>query len=85
MKKLVLLLALIMCGCELNGIEQPEKPEKPTEMELQFQIGDVVDLKIGGQGQITNIVGSKRPYLIRIRTDASIEKLWFDEFELEIK
>ncbi len=79
MKRIVLCLALIMCGCELNGIE------KPRSVDLRFQIGDIVDLKIGGQGQIISISGSSRPYYIRIRTDAGIEKVWFDEFELEIK
>jgi hypothetical protein len=83
MKKLVLCLALIMFGgCELNGIEQPRK----KEIELRFQIGDVVDLKIGGQGQVIKIVGDRnQPYLIRIRTDDGTKKIWLDEFELEIK
>jgi hypothetical protein len=51
---------------------------------LRFQIGDVVDLKIGGQGQVIQIVGSSRPYYVRIRTDAGLEKVWLDEFELEM-
>ena len=85
MKKLVLCLALVLCGCTPNGLEQSKKPKKPR-VELRFQIGDMVDLKIGGTGQIVNIVGKyNRPYSVRIRTDAGIERVWFDEFELEIK
>ena len=81
MKRIVLCLALIVCGCTPNGLEGPKK----AEIELRFQIGDVVDLKIGGKGQIINIMGNNRPYHIRIRTDAGIERVWLDEFELEIK
>ena len=80
MKKLVLLLALVMCGCGLNGVE----PKRPR-VELRFQIGDMVDLKIGGNGQVIDIVGSNRPYYVRIRTDAGIERVWLDEFELVIQ
>jgi len=79
MKKLVLLFALIVCGCGLNGVEKPSRPD------LQFQVGDVVDLKIGGQGQIIQISGRLRPYWVRIRTDNGTERVWLDEFELEIK
>ena len=80
MKRIVLCLALVMCGCELNGIEQP----KPVE--LRFTIGDIVDLKIGGKGQIVGLdIGDRRPYWVRIRTDAGIERVWLYEFELEIK
>lgn len=79
MKKLALLLALIMCGCTHTG-------ETPPKVELRFQVRDVVDLKIGGQGQIIRIVGiSHQPYLVRIRTDDGVESVWFNEFELEIK
>jgi uncharacterized protein YodC (DUF2158 family) len=74
-------LALVFCGCELNGLEQPEKPK----VELRFEIGDVVDLKIGGQGQVIQIYkNSNRPYEIRIRTDAGLDYSRFKEFELEI-
>jgi len=79
MNRIVLLLALVMCGCELNGLE------KPKQTELHFQIGDVVDLKIGGKGQIVSIQGRNRPYCIRIRTDAGTERIWLNEFELVIK
>jgi len=80
MKKLVLCLALAMfCGCELNGLDS-------SKTELRFKVGDVVDLKIGGEGQITRIVGKRnQPYWVRTRTDDGIERIWFDEFELEIK
>jgi len=79
MKRIVLLLALAMfCGCELNGVES-------SKTEMEFKIGDVVDLKIGGKGQVTRIVGSRnQPYWVRIRTDDSVERVWFDAFELEI-
>jgi len=79
MKKLVLCFAIVMmCGCTPNGLEKPQ----PT---LRFQIGDVVDLKIGGKGQVINIQGQGKPYLIRIRTDEGTNGAWFDEFELEIQ
>jgi len=78
MKKLVLCLALVMCGCTPNGLEQPK-------IELRFQIGDVVDLKIGGKGQVVRIQGNDRPYHIRIRTDAGVERVWMNEFELVIQ
>ena len=81
MKRIVLLFALVLCGCTPNGLEQPKK----AQIELRFQIGDVVDLKIGGKGQIVKIQGRDRPYYVRIRTDAGIERIWLDEFELEIK
>jgi len=77
---LTLCLALVMfCGCELNGVESSKQAE------LHFKIGEVVDLKIGGKGQIVKIVGVRnQPYWVRVRTDAGIERMWFDEFELEI-
>jgi len=81
MKRIVLCLALVMfCGCEPYGLHPP----KPAQVELRFQIGDVVDLKIGGQGQIVAIQGINRPYHVRIRTDAGTERVWLDEFELRI-
>lgn len=45
MKKLVLLLALVVCGCTHPG-ESIEQPRPKSEVKLRFQIGDVVDLKI---------------------------------------
>lgn len=74
MKKLVLCLVLIICGCT-HSDEAPHG--------LQFNIGDVVDLKVGGQGQVINIKGISKPYHVRIRTNIGLTIIWLDEFELE--
>ena len=76
MKKFVLLLALVICGC---GPVEP-KPK------LRFQLGQVVDLRIGGEGQIIDILRhSRRPYQVRIRTEDGFDVWYLSEFELEIK
>jgi len=78
MKKLILLLALIVCGC------QPVEPQ--PEVQLRFKIGDIVDLQIGGKGQIIDINYTRNaPYTIRIKTDQGCDYLYFREFELVIE
>lgn len=54
---------------------------------LKFQKGQVVDLKIGGKGQIVEVrVGDGwLPYRLRIQTTEGPKYWWFYEFELEIK
>lgn len=81
MKKIVLWLSVMALGLCLGCT-----PPKPTiDINLKFREGQVVNLKIGGRGQIDEVwAGDKRPYRVRIQTDEGPKYWWFQEFELEI-
>ena len=52
-----------------------------VDIDLRFQVGQVIDLKIGGHGQIVDVSQGERPYLVRVRSG---ELHWMREFELDI-
>ncbi len=67
----------------------PEKPGPPrgTHIFLEFQRSQMVDLKIGGYGQIIQVdnrKGDLKPYKVRIQTVNGPQNVWFNEFELYI-
>jgi len=82
MKKIAMWLSVMALGLCLGCT-----PEPAVRIDLKFRQGQMVDLKIGGRGQIINVDASGNgmmPYRVRIRTDEGPKYMWFDEFELEI-
>jgi len=54
------------------------------EIDLKFRKGQVVNLKIGGRGQIIEANPTNGVYRVRVRTDDGSKFMWFHEFELEV-
>ena len=52
---------------------------------LNFNHQQIVELKVGGRGQIIGIHYSRfhEPYLIRIRTNDGFEDHWMHEYEVK--
>lgn len=83
MKIALLAMALGLClGCET----ELQMRNKPTiHFDLKFKRGQIIDLKIGGRGQVIKVAPKeKRPYYIRIRTDNGPVDIWMNEFELRV-
>ena len=51
---------------------------------LTFEKGDLVNLKLGGKGQILKVSGvrTERPYLVRTLGESGIDCCWMREWEL---
>ena len=84
MKKIALWLSVMALGLCL-GCTPPPKPN--VKVNLKFRRGQVINLKIGGRGQIIDVddtPGDTCPYCIRINTNEGPKYKWFQEFELEI-
>jgi hypothetical protein len=90
MKKIALLLmmALGLClGCETNRerFDRQLSYRPIIHLNLKFEKGQVIDLKIGGRGQIIRVAPKNdKPYQVRIRTENGWRDGWMEEFELEI-
>ena len=80
-KRLLLAVCLVMAtlGCE------PQPKREPVNIELK--IGQMVDLKIGGRGQIISVSGGRNGnrYCVRVNTNEGPENVWLDEFELNVE
>jgi len=50
---------------------------------MKFPVGDLVNIKLGGQGMILDCSSSRNNYLVRTGPAGHYECRWFDEFELE--
>jgi hypothetical protein len=83
------ILGIIVACVIITGViiydRQAAQVNKEFRLNLKFGKGAVVNLKIGGRGQIIGMRRSKgdKPYLIRIRDEAGFDSYWMDEFELE--
>ncbi len=53
--------------------------------DLKFKQDQIVNLRVGGSGQIIAVDNRNedKPYRVRIRTEDGIETIWMNEFELE--
>jgi len=79
----ILTFAVLTLGCTPQPAPQPQG----THVFLRFRRGQIVDLKIGGRGQIIQVdnrSGGDRPYKVRIQTDNGPQDRWLNEFELRI-
>lgn len=76
MKKIALWLSVMALGLCLGCT-----PEPKPHVNLKFREGQIVDLKIGGRGQIVNVTKDGR-YQVRIQTDKGSRYETFREFEL---
>jgi len=80
----ILAFAVLTLGCTP---EPTPPPPQGTHVFLRFRRGQMVDLKIGGRGQIIQVEnrrGDQHPYKVRIRTDQGPQDRWLNEFELRI-
>ena len=86
MKKLVLLL-ILFCGCGPSSMDELIREHQAAEAAgaalMKFQVGELVDIKLGGQGMVVDISGIRGNYFIRTGPDGNYERRWFDEYELE--
>lgn len=79
----ILAFAVLTLGCT----PEPPPPPQGTHIFLQFRQGQMIDLKIGGFGQIIQVENRRadqKPYKVRIQTDRGPQDRWFSEFELYI-
>jgi len=88
MKQIVLLLAIAMCGCAPswgNQAQQYREEVARRQARLQLQPGDLIDIKLGGQGMVIGYAGF-HDQLIVVRTGPAghYEKRTFAMFELEM-
>lgn len=79
-------VAVIICTLAISYERETHKANQEFRLNLKFGKGDIVDLKIGGKGQIISVWGirDKTPYLIRIRTVDGFEEHWMSEFEVKL-
>jgi hypothetical protein len=72
-----------MCGVTVEMERRQTNQE--FRLNLRFGRGDIVDLRLGGKGQIIKVWGKRddAPYLIRIRTEDGFEERWMSEFEVK--
>jgi hypothetical protein len=85
---LIILGIVILGGIIWSGIADEITSRKANAewlAALKFQHREVVELRVGGQGQIIEIHYSRfhQPYLIRIRTDEGFEDRWMHEYEVK--
>jgi len=88
MKRIVLLLALVLfCGCAPTSvselIREHEAADAAGQVGMKFEVGEVINIKLGGQGMVVDRSGIDGDYLIRTGPNGNYKKRWFDEFELE--
>ncbi len=87
MKKFVLLLAIVMCGCtpSMDEMMQNHQVAEANRQEgMEFEVGDMVAIKLGGLGMVIDRSGFRIDYLIRTGPAGQYARRWFDEFELEM-
>jgi hypothetical protein len=84
-----LVLACAVAGAALLALETvlPHEPEpRPIiHLNLKFEERQIVDLKIGGKGQIISVrpQDAQRPYGVKIRISDGTKTVWLNEWELE--
>ena len=61
------------------------KADAEWKASLKFQQREVVELKVGGEGQIIEVHWDRfhEPYLIRVRIDEGLEDRWMHEYEVK--
>jgi len=88
MKKLVLLLALVLCcGCA-NPVDkwtqEYQAAETAAQATMKFEVGDLVGIKLGGLGMVVDRSGFDRTYCVRTGPNVNYELQTFYAFELEM-
>jgi uncharacterized protein YodC (DUF2158 family) len=82
----VLIVCLSVGAWWLTIETMPPSPKPAIHINLKFEKGQMVDLKIGGQGQIVVVEGGyDSPYRVRVWTNDGPQYFWFSENELVIK
>jgi hypothetical protein len=83
------ILGIIVACVIITGVtiydRQTAQVNKEFRLNLKFEKGAIVNLKIGGRGQIITVLRARgdKPYLVRIRDEDGFDSLWMNEFELE--
>jgi hypothetical protein len=82
---MIVSVAAIILGGVFYGTYLDAQADKQFRLELKLDIGDIVDLKIGGKGQVIarKHMRSDTPYLIRIRTNDGFDEQWLSKLEIE--
>jgi len=80
----VIMVGGLVTGAIWSGITN-DRLNAERRAALKFQHQEVVELKVGGHGQIIQIHWDRfhEPYLIRVRTDEGLEDHWMDEYEVK--
>ncbi len=81
---ILLVVGIIIAGVALAEMER-DQTNQEFRLNLDFDKGDILNLKIGGTGQVIQIrwTHSDKPYLVRIRTEQEVTEKWMSDFELE--
>ena len=85
MKRIVLLLVLV-CGCapSMDELMQEHRvAEAAGKALMKYHVGELVNIKLGGQGMVVNISSFRENYLVRTGPAGHYACRWFGEFELE--
>ena len=78
---------LYLTGCRTPNHQKPGFISGPPSIELRFQVGTIIHLKIGGYGQIVGI-NTNTPtttYSVRVNTAYGPRIFHLKNYELEIK
>lgn len=78
---------LCLTGCRTPNHQKPGFISDRPSVELRFQVGTMISLKIGGYGQIVGIVFDtpNTMYRVRVNTEHGPKIIYFERYELEIK
>jgi len=82
---LVCCVWMVVITFDDNGPNKP--PPDPPSVELRFQVGAMISLKIGGYGQIVgvNTTRGNTTYSVRVNTVYGPKIVCLRDYELEIK
>ena len=78
---------LCLTGCRTPNHQKPGFISGPPSVELRFQVGTMISLKIGGHGQIVSVTTNTKHalYSVRVHTAHGPKIFCFRDYELEIK
>jgi hypothetical protein len=82
---MIVSVAALILGGVFYSLYLDAQADARYRMELRFDVGDIVDLKIGGKGQVIkrNYTRTDEPYLIRILTEDGFDERWVQKVEIK--
>lgn len=84
--KYVLCLVLIICGCTHSDemTQERQAVEAAQQASTEFHVGDIINIKLGGQGMVIGYAGFRgQTIVIRTGPAGHYERRTFAVFELE--